>query len=132
MTMHWSNKALALMMLVGWHSFAIKIREDGTWYVSLSGLERKEGGMGLKNTSIPVTPWEWATESENYLLLERKEGGTLSTHTSVSLTPEKAVEAAWEWATDPEHYLVLDSLRDTRRAVKWNGFMWTAVQERGR
>jgi hypothetical protein len=97
--MGYEHKALALMMLVGWNNFAVKIREDKTWYVELAYLERKDKGM-------------------------------LVSHTSASETPVEAIEAAWEWATSPDYYLVVQALRNTRRAVKWNGFMWQDVPER--
>jgi hypothetical protein len=61
--------------------------------------------------------------------VERREGGCLSSGCVSEATPELAVEAKWEWATDPRYYLVINAMRDNRRAVKWNGFMWEDVDE---
>ncbi len=71
-------------------------------------------------------PGDW------YVLMsgvERKEGGCLSSGCVSEATPSLAVEAKWLWATDPKYYLVINAMRDNRRAVKWNGFMWEDVDE---
>ena len=61
--------------------------------------------------------------------LERKEGGCLSSGYESGKTPQDAVEQAWEWAIAPDYYLVKYVAGSTRRAVKWNGFMWEDVVE---
>ena len=88
-------------MLVGWQNFAVRTREDRTWYVELSGLYRREGSLLVYHTSVSESPeiaieaaWKWATETEG------------------------------------DDYLVVDELGDHHRAVKWNGFMWQRVSER--
>lgn len=77
---------------------ALHMRKPGDWYVSLSGVERKEGGC-------------------------------LSSGCVSEATPEMAVESKWAWAINPNHYLVINAMRDNRRAVRWNGFMWEDVDE---
>jgi len=71
-------------------------------------------------------PGDW------YVLMpgvERKEGVCLSNGCVSQPTPELAVEEKWNWATDPNYYLVINAMRENRRAVKWNGFMWEDVDE---
>ena len=77
---------------------ALHMRKPGDWYVSMLGVERKEGPC--------------------------LSGGCIS-----EPTPEAAVDAKWEWAIDPRYYLVINAMRDKRRAVRWNGFMWEDVDE---
>ena len=50
--MNYGEKALALMMLVGWQNFSLKIREDKTWYVELAHVDRHEGGLMSAHTSV--------------------------------------------------------------------------------
>lgn len=50
-------------------------------------------------------------------------------------TPEAAIEDHWRQLVDelsPDRYIVTHAYRDTRRAVRWNGFMWTEVPEPNR
>ena len=73
--MTYGEKALALMMLVGWQNFSLKIREDKTWYVELAHVDRHEGGLMSAHTSVSKSPeeavekaWEWATDSQYHLV----------------------------------------------------------------
>ena len=45
--------------------------------------------------------------------------------------PIAAIENHWDCMTNlqPGQYLVAHAGRDNRRAVRWNGFMWAAVDE---
>ena len=63
--------------------------------------------------------------------VEIKQGSVLA---GVSGNGENATEALtdhWNQLTDlnPNEYLVLNAYSSTRRAVKWNGFMWQTVKE---
>ena len=61
--------------------------------------------------------------------VQRKEGGCLFSGCDSAKDPEAAIRSRWIWAIDPAHYLVINAYHGTRRAVKWNGFMWEEVQE---
>jgi hypothetical protein len=92
------QKALAMLGLVGWTGFDLKLREDGTWYVSINADIRDGGCLVGVNTAKP--------------------------------TPEAAIEDTWKQLTDiePDQYIVAKP-GGKRRAVRWNGFMWSDVQE---
>lgn len=51
-------------------------------------------------------------------------------------TPEEAIEDHWQRLVvnieQTPLYLVARAMRDTRRAVKWNGFMWMDYPEPSR
>jgi hypothetical protein len=89
-------KALSALCHVG--DVAIRMDVNSNWYVSLSSVERKEGGC-------------------------------LSSGGSHEATIEQAVMKKWHWAIDPQYYLVINAMLPSRRAVRWNGFMWQDVQE---
>lgn len=42
---------------------------------------------------------------------------------------EDATAQLWDWATDTGAVLVKNAMLDSRREIKWNGFMWTDVGE---
>ena len=46
-------------------------------------------------------------------------------------TPEEAIANCWDVLTsDPAKYIVLHAMiPEKRRAVRWNGFMWSEVRE---
>jgi hypothetical protein len=79
---------------------SIHQRSIGDWYVSLRGVEI--GGDGM-----------------------------LRSPASRASTPEAAVVDAWLSMTNltQGQYLVLNAMLPTRRAVRWNGFMWVDVVE---
>lgn len=63
------------MSLSGWTNFGLKIRDNGTWYVQHSGVERKEGSClsgSLQNGDTPEEAieqcWKWATNPDYYLV----------------------------------------------------------------
>jgi len=73
--MNWQQKALALHSLSGTFNFSLHLREDGTWFVNLTGIERKEGRCLSSGCQVAKTPeqaiegcWAWATESGYYLV----------------------------------------------------------------
>ncbi len=94
--MTWEQKLQAAQAL---SECSLKMREPGNWYVSQSGVERKEGGC-LSSA-----------------------GGCNGA------SPEVAVEEFWNWLIDHKYTIILGAYTDTRRAVKWNGFMWKDVRE---
>lgn len=49
------QKALAMLSLVGWTGFDLKLREDGTWYVSLNA-DIRDGGCLVGITTAQPTP----------------------------------------------------------------------------
>ena len=99
--MNYEQKIQAMAsLLVFSGSAALRMRKQGDWYFSLPGVDIKQGGC----------------------LLSECGNGT---------TPEEAVNSLWNrYTTLPQdEYLVLDSHSGSRRAVKWNGFMWEDVHE---
>ena len=98
--MTWEEKFYALKALVNFGDAALMMRKPGDWYVSLRGVDRKEGcvlaGCGGHSGK----------------------------------TPEEAVELAFSYATDERYYVVSDAVYpDRRKAFRWNGFMWDEVSE---
>lgn len=78
---------------------SLMMREPGNWYVSQS-VEVKNGSM-----------------------LEGRYGN--------GKTPEEAIQDHWEQLTelDPGEYIVINAASDNRKAVRWNGYMWSEVDE---
>lgn len=74
-------------------------------------------------------PGDWYVTMPN---VERKENGCLSSGCDSGKDPEAAIRSRWIWATASEHYLVVNAYQASRRAVKWNGFMWEDVVEEKR
>lgn len=73
--MDWKQKAQALLALTGAFNFALILRDNGSWYVNLRGVERKEGGCllsGCQNGSSPQEAieqcWDWATDPKFYMV----------------------------------------------------------------
>ena len=82
---------------------------------------------GWQNFALKMRgPENWYVQHSG---LEQKEGGLLSDGPQHGKTPEDAVNQCWDWMTDPEYYLVWSTYRDSRRAVRWDGFMWENVNE---
>lgn len=97
--MTWQEKATALNAL---SELTLQLTSTGLWYVRLAGVEIKDGSV--------------------------LRGGGLGSHQ----TPAGAVEQAWTVYVDTlpeEQYLVKNAYGTNRNAVRWNGFMWAAVQE---
>lgn len=94
--MTWEQKLQAAQSI---GECSLKMRVPGNWYVSQSGVERKEGGC-------------------------LSSGGGCN-----GATPEVAVDEFWNWLSDPKFYVVINAYGETRRTVKWNGFMWQDVRE---
>ena len=45
-------------------------------------------------------------------------------------SPVSAIEAHWNRLTDelkPDEFLVINAMNDSRRQVRWNGYMWKDV-----
>lgn len=93
------EEKLAACKAIG-SEIGLRMRKPGDWYVDHCGVEVKEGSM----------------------LASRYGNGP---------TPQAAAEDHWTQLTEltPREYIVLDAGRSTRRAVRWNGFMWQDVQE---
>lgn len=81
---------------------ALRMDTSGRWYVDLPHVEMKRGGL-LSSGAAPR-----------------------------SVVQSEAVDLAWEWWTSGKNgdYIVIDAYTDRRRAVRWAGFMWQAVEER--
>lgn len=98
--MDFQQKTAALNALV---ELSIKFRKPGDWYVSQQ--------------------------------VDVKDGGILRTEYGNGCTPEEAILDHWERLTTIKHPLYLvgrtffDGRVETRKAVRWNGFMWEHVQE---
>lgn len=91
----WEQKFAALKALDS--DASLKMRKPGDWYVSMTGVEVGSSASGL--------------------LTSPSAGGE---------TPQEAVEARWDLFANlaTNQYLVIDAMKDTRRHVRWNGFMW--------
>lgn len=76
---------------------SLRMRQPGDWYVEQPRVDKKERGSSVIGSAY----------------------GNGS-------TPEAAVRDHWWTLTDlkPNEIIVIDSLRATRRHVRWNGFMW--------
>ena len=73
------------------------------------------------------SPGDWYVSTTT----EIKNGSILDGRYGNGKTPEAAVVDHWKVVTalDPHEYLVVNAHRKNRRAVTWNGFMWTDVVE---
>ena len=99
--MTWEQQFAAMKALCGIGDCALHMRSPGEWYVSLRGVEVKDGAV-LRGAG------------------------------SSGKSPEEAVMQTWSnIATNlpSDRYLVIGAMRDDRRAVRWNGFMWEDVAE---
>lgn len=70
-----NQKMLALQALADSWDAAVMIRKDGSWYVHLSHVERKEGGVISSGCGTAATPdeaidqcWAWATDPKYYMV----------------------------------------------------------------
>jgi len=69
---------------------------------------------------------DWYVNHQN---IERRESSCLSGGCVIGAkTPEEAVEKHWLWLICPSYYIVKNAFTD-RRAFRWNGFMWTEIEE---
>lgn len=61
-----------------------------------------------------------------------KDGRFIRGGTGNGRTPEEAVNDRWFQLTElsRDQYLVVHAFGDDRKAVRWNGFMWTTVTEK--
>jgi hypothetical protein len=67
--------------------------------------------------------------------IEIKTGHRMSCVGAIGATPQDAVESYWTAITDDlagNQCIVARSGRPTRLAVRWNGFMWSPVDETAR
>jgi hypothetical protein len=74
--MDWQQKALAMMALVGWYNFSIKLRSNQSWYIQHTGVERKEDARlsgGVQSGKTPEEAvnqcWEWMTDPAYYMVI---------------------------------------------------------------
>lgn len=79
---------------------SLKMRSPGNWYVQQCGTDITQGSM-----------------------LVGKYGN--------GQTPQQAVEDHWLKLTElaPQEYIVIRAYGEDRLAVKWNGYMWSTVNE---
>lgn len=92
--MTYEQKMEAMNALNG--SVMISMRKPGDWFCSITGVEIGNGKL-------------------------------LSSEYGNGTSPESAIENLWTILTELEdnEYLVLNAMvRDLRRHVRWNGFMW--------
>lgn len=92
--MDWQQKAEALNALA---QINIRMRKAGDWYVQQS-IEVKKQGSGM-----------------------------LSGQYGNGETPEAAIENHWGKLCEHlpvDSYIVIDAMCNTRRHVRWNGYMW--------
>lgn len=64
--------------------------------------------------------------------VEIADGHTLAGAGGFGDAPEKAIEERWAAMVDdlPEKkWIVVDAMKPTRRAFRWNGFMWAPFEE---
>jgi len=99
--MTWEEKFAALGALAGGWDCALHMRHPGNWYVHLRSVDI--GGHGLLGAVVGNGD-----------------------------SPATAVEDCWTTATTlpQDQYIVIHAMRDRRRAVRWNGFMWETVNEK--
>ena len=96
--MDWEQKLEALSCL---GEVSLMMRQPGNWYV--------HGPAGV----------------------EIKEEGCLASPTQRGATPRAAVEECWIQYTKlaADRYLVVNAMaRDSRRHIRWNGFMWQELE----
>lgn len=76
---------------------SLRMRKPGDWFVEQRSTEKKERGSSVIGSAY-----------------------------GNGATPEDAVRDHWRVLTDlkPNEIIVIDSMRDTRRHVRWNGYMW--------
>lgn len=79
-------------------SCSVHMREPHSWYVSQPGVEIKNGSV-LQNVS------------------------------GNGDSPGAAIEDHWEQliVVPAPRVIVLDAMRETRKYVRWNGFMWVEI-----
>lgn len=101
MELTWEQKLQAIASLHGiLDKPSLMMNEPGNWYIYLPALDIKKGCM-------------------------------LTSPCNRGNTPEDAVNSAWDNLTKlkDDEYLVVNAFRDSRKAVKWNGFMWQEISE---
>lgn len=85
--------------------------------------------------SLGPVKLEWSSLTEKWYLtvsgLEIKDGPFLRGICEHRLGRGAAIYAFWNKVTDlpKDQYLVIDAYQTTRRAYRWNGFMWEHVNE---
>lgn len=73
MELTWTQKALAVQSLVGWPKFSLRLRDDGSWYISHGIMRREKHSLagGLVNGKTPEDAvnqlWIWLTEPDTEL-----------------------------------------------------------------
>lgn len=94
-----ANQKFLAMKALG--DASIKMDVYGKWYVSIFAVEVKHGAM-LSGLPVPHTE-----------------------------TMQDAVEQSWKGLTElsGDRYIVINAMGATRRAVRWNGFMWEQLCE---
>lgn len=75
MELTWKQKAFAIQSLVGWGKFALKLRDDSSWYTQ-HGIERVEKSVLSSGCESGETPedainqlWSWATDLNYHLVV---------------------------------------------------------------
>lgn len=95
----------------------------------MSWEEKLSAFQALSDTSLRMRkPGDWYVsahvEVKNRSMLEGRFGNGRS--------PQEAVENHWDKLTNlaPHEYIIVDAMRESRRAVCWNGFMWKNIEEK--
>lgn len=86
-----------------------------TWEEKLTAIQ----ALGCDTCLKMRAPGNWYVSVKGR---EFKEGSMLSGGYGNGRTPEEAVEDDWEQCSVA--LVVINAYSDTRRTVRWNGFMW--------
>jgi hypothetical protein len=95
--------------------------------VSMTWEQKLQALQALSDVSLRMRkPGDWYVDSR----MEIKDGPVLVGAYGNGKTPQAAVEDHWQqYALLPldKGPIVVDAMRDSRRHVRWNGFMWQDV-----
>lgn len=92
-----------------------------TWEQMFEACKALEANICLRMRQ----PGDWYVEQS----IEIKDGPFLGSIFGNGTMPQEAVEDHWRKLTElkPEQYIVINARKDSRQAVKWNGYMWESV-----
>jgi len=91
--------------------------------------EKLEACKGLSEVSLEMRcPGDWYVV---HIRVDIKEGGMLKSVCGNGTTPELAVLDHWRILTELQlgQYIVVGAMRENRRVVTWNGYMWKNIIE---
>jgi hypothetical protein len=99
MNLDWQQKLAAMMSIAP--DAHLKMKEPGSWYLALPGVEIKSGSVLRSANGRGDTPEAAILDGWDHLTIR----------------------------LGPTEYVVTAAMRDDRRSYRWNGFMWAAVEE---